>query len=64
MSTSTHGDLKLVRPCKIESDRDIVSIFTACDHGRSAVDEGIEAAAGCVVFGRCRIDHSASQRMS
>ena len=60
--TSTHGHLKFVCPREIKSDCHIASTDTTRDHGRTAVNEGIEPAAGHVVFGIRGADDGASQR--
>ena len=61
---SAHGQGQLVRPCEIESDRDIASAEATRDHRRPAIDERIEAAAYCVVLGVGGADDGASQRPS
>ena len=62
MPASAHGDLELVRPCEIESGRDIAGADAARDHRRPAVDERVEAAARCVVLGVRGADDGAGQR--
>jgi hypothetical protein len=58
---SAYGHLKLVSPREIKGDRDILRAHAPCNHCRTTVDEGIEAAACCIIPGICRKDDGPSQ---
>jgi hypothetical protein len=42
--TSAYGDLQRVRPGEVKGPRHVAGIETSHDHGRPAVDQGVEAA--------------------
>ena len=59
---SAHGHLQALLPCEVEGGRHIASAEATRDHGRPAVDEGVEAAARRVVSGIRGADDGAGQR--
>jgi hypothetical protein len=59
---SANGDLQLVGACEVERGGDVGSAHASRDHGRPAVDVGVEAAAGRVVVGVVGRKHAPGER--
>jgi hypothetical protein len=60
--TSAHGDLQRVRLGEVKGPRHVAGIETTQDHGRPAVDTGVEAAARRIEPGICGGEHRAAKR--
>jgi hypothetical protein len=58
----THRHFQIVQPCEIERRRDIAPVEATHDHGRTSIDQSVEAAARQLVTGVARSDHDAGQR--
>jgi hypothetical protein len=61
---AAHGDFQRLRPCEVEGGRDVAGAEAPHDEGRPAIDEGVEAAARCVVSGIGWTDDSPCQGLA
>ena len=62
--TSAYGDLQRVRPGEVKGPRHIAGTQTAHDHGRSAVNQRVEAAARGIELLIGGGEHGATQRLA